>query len=193
MESRKRNARSRRSVEAILDAAMQAFAEQGVERTSIEEIAERAGVARATVFYNFACKDEIAVRIAERFRSAGYQAYLAGRDAGLPARELIVQFFRFAQRWVAANREVAQIATLVGVRGIGRDADRPPTREVLLEMVRLGQREGTITQQADPLVLTGLLSSLLFQAPLAGPPPGYAGEKPWLEAMLEQVLNGGLS
>lgn len=193
MSERKRNARSRRSVEAILDAAMAAFAEQGIEQTSIDEIARRAAVARATVYYNFASKDEIAVRIAERFRAAGYAAYIVSRDAGRPARELIVQFYRFAQHWVAANREVAQVATLAAVRGLGRNADRPPTREVLLEIVRQGQREGTIARRADPLVLTGLLSSLLFQAPLIGPPPDFSGETPWLEAMLEQVLNGGLA
>lgn len=189
MTERKRNARSQRSVEAILDAAMTAFVRQGIEQTSIEEIAARAGVSRATVFYNFTSKDEIAVRIAERFRTAGYDAYVADRDAGLPARDLIVRFYRFAEDWVSANREVAQVATLASVRGIGRNADRPPTREVLLEMVRQGQREGTIPPQVNPLVLTGLLSGLLFQAPLVGPPPDYSGEMPWLEAMLKQLLD----
>lgn len=188
MAEPRRNIRSARSVEAILDAAAACFAEKGIAASSIDEIARRARVSRATVYYNFESKDEIAVRIAERFRVEGYARYLRDRDLNLPAATLIERFFGFAQQWVDAHREVAQLATLAAVRGIGRNPDRPPTREVLLELVREGQRQGSIPRGADPVVLAGVLSGILFQAPLIGAPAAYVGPRPWILAMVDQVL-----
>ena len=43
----------------ILDAAVDLAAEQGVSATTTDAIAERAGVAKGSVYYNFASKDEL--------------------------------------------------------------------------------------------------------------------------------------
>ena len=52
--------RPRRSSRAtLLDAAAELFLEQGYERTSIDQVAQRAGVARATFFNYFAAKGDL--------------------------------------------------------------------------------------------------------------------------------------
>ncbi|WP_233255713.1 helix-turn-helix domain-containing protein [Naasia lichenicola] len=52
--------RPRRSSQAtLLDAAAELFLEQGYERTSIDQIAQRAGVARATFFNYFSAKGDL--------------------------------------------------------------------------------------------------------------------------------------
>ncbi|RMI37396.1 TetR/AcrR family transcriptional regulator [Streptomyces triticirhizae] len=43
----------------LYQAAVTLFAEQGVSATSVEQIAERAGVAKGTVYYNFSSKTEL--------------------------------------------------------------------------------------------------------------------------------------
>jgi AcrR family transcriptional regulator len=43
----------------ILDAAIQLFAEFGLKRTSMEDVARRAGVGRATIYRRFAQKDDL--------------------------------------------------------------------------------------------------------------------------------------
>ncbi|HUK76594.1 MAG TPA: helix-turn-helix domain-containing protein [Thermoleophilia bacterium] len=43
----------------ILDAALDLFIEQGYEKTSLREVAERVGVTKAALYYHFASKDEI--------------------------------------------------------------------------------------------------------------------------------------
>ncbi|MFC4727383.1 TetR family transcriptional regulator [Coralloluteibacterium thermophilus] len=45
--------------EAILDAAVQVFHEKGVSRSSLEEIARRAGVTRGAVYWHFAHKRDV--------------------------------------------------------------------------------------------------------------------------------------
>jgi AcrR family transcriptional regulator len=45
--------------ERILDAALDLFIEQGYDKTSLREVAERVGVTKAALYYHFASKDEI--------------------------------------------------------------------------------------------------------------------------------------
>ena len=45
--------------ERILDTALDLFIEQGYDKTSLREIAERVGVTKAALYYHFASKDQI--------------------------------------------------------------------------------------------------------------------------------------
>lgn len=44
---------------SILDAALALAAERGITGTTMDDVAERAGVAKGTLYYNFASKDKI--------------------------------------------------------------------------------------------------------------------------------------
>lgn len=44
---------------AIITAAAKLFASQGFEKTTVDEVAAEAGIAKGTIFYNFKTKDEI--------------------------------------------------------------------------------------------------------------------------------------
>ena len=80
-----------RTRQALLDAAAQVFVERGLQRASVEAIAERAGFTRGAFYSNFSSKEEL---FAELLQSTVYRAYremaqtqLAG-DAPVPsARE----------------------------------------------------------------------------------------------------------
>jgi AcrR family transcriptional regulator len=51
----------------LLDAAEEVFAEHGFGRTSLEQIAERAGYTRGAVYANFASKDELFLAVLDRW------------------------------------------------------------------------------------------------------------------------------
>jgi AcrR family transcriptional regulator len=51
----------------LLDAAEEVFAENGFGRTSLEQIAERAGYTRGAVYANFASKDELFLAVLDRW------------------------------------------------------------------------------------------------------------------------------
>ncbi|WP_328362815.1 TetR/AcrR family transcriptional regulator [Mycobacterium sp. NBC_00419] len=51
--------------ERVLDAALELFAQNGVRGTSIQMIADRLGVTKASVYYQFQSKDDIALAVAQ--------------------------------------------------------------------------------------------------------------------------------
>ena len=52
--------------ERILDAALDLFGSGGVDATSLDDIARAVGVAKQTVLYWFASKDELAIAVLQR-------------------------------------------------------------------------------------------------------------------------------
>jgi AcrR family transcriptional regulator len=59
--------KSRATQDAILDAAIDLFIETGFETTSMDAIAEKAGVAKGTLYYHFRSKEGIVDAVVERF------------------------------------------------------------------------------------------------------------------------------
>jgi AcrR family transcriptional regulator len=51
----------------ILDIALELFTEQGYERTSLRQIAERLGFSKAAIYYHFASKEDILLTLHLRF------------------------------------------------------------------------------------------------------------------------------
>ena len=75
----------------IQDVALELFAEQGYEKTSLREIAERLEVSKAALYYHFKTKEEILVSIFE--------------DLSRPIDELI-EWGTSQPRCLATKREV---------------------------------------------------------------------------------------
>jgi AcrR family transcriptional regulator len=96
--------RKARTQERILVAAMQLFANRGYERTSITQIAERAGVSRAAVFWHFGDK-------AKLFREAGKRFLVPFRDEldramrDLPPQKRLFELFAVYEDFVTGNRD----------------------------------------------------------------------------------------
>ncbi|MDQ3789200.1 MAG: TetR/AcrR family transcriptional regulator, partial [Actinomycetota bacterium] len=51
----------------LLDAAEEVFAEHGFGRTTLEQIAERAGYTRGAVYANFTSKDDLFLAVLDRW------------------------------------------------------------------------------------------------------------------------------
>ncbi len=66
-----RQARARRTVEAIVEAAAQVFEREGYARATTDRIAERAGVSIGTLYQYFPNKDALLVALAQCHADAG--------------------------------------------------------------------------------------------------------------------------
>jgi len=120
----------------LYDAAVTLIAEQGYASTTVDEIAERAGVAKGTVYYNFASKTalfEELLRHGVGLLTADLRAAAAGRPpreavhAMIGAQLAYIQRYRaFAQLLLAemwrTNREWQQTITLLRGEAIGEIA-----------------------------------------------------------------------
>ncbi len=60
--------------ERILDVALELFNEQGYDKTSLREIAERLGVTKAALYYHFKSKEDILLELHLRLHALGRDA-----------------------------------------------------------------------------------------------------------------------
>src|SRR6478609_5602461 len=88
-----RQERSRRSYQALLDAAEELFSTQGYDSVGTPEIAQKAGVSVGTFYRYFEDKHEVYLEIARRSMVAAYAETIEGltpaRFVGLARRETI--------------------------------------------------------------------------------------------------------
>lgn len=108
---------------AIVEAADALFYERGLRSVSVDEIAERAGVTKRTLYYHFDSKDElIAAYLAARDLPTmqRYRQWLGGSDQALPER-VSAMFARLAAharkpRWLGCGftRAAVELASQPG-------------------------------------------------------------------------------
>ena len=83
----------------ILDVARDLFTTQGVQRTSLQDIADRLGITKPALYYHFPSRDDLVRSIVAPMLDDGEQFLLAQEARGdAPVRELVEGFFDFNYR-----------------------------------------------------------------------------------------------
>ena len=133
----------------ILEAASAVFAEQGFYQATISQIAKTAGVADGTIYLYFKNKDDILVqfyqfkarKIFERFRAAVAQSNTAIEKLRCLIRVHLQEFQKDRNMAIVYQAETHQN------RKVGLELIKEMSkmyREIITELVELGQEEGTI-------------------------------------------------
>ncbi|MFC4224051.1 TetR/AcrR family transcriptional regulator [Lysinibacter cavernae] len=167
-------ARSTGTKRAILDAALELAASRGITGTTMDEVAERAGVAKGSLYYNFSSKDKLfeallndgAHLLAERLNEA--KGELRGWDAmraiiaalldsiqgNVPLAKLIAgEVFRTDRPWAESVNGFRQQA--VGVFAAAIAEEQPKGADSGLQSLMASSVFGS--------VLSAGLEWLLFQ------------------------------
>lgn len=154
----------------ILAAAEGLFRARGIEDVTMADVAEQAGVARATVFNRFGSKHALVESITENV-FAGYERLLedALADRVTPAPALVRQLFEQMGLGIEADRrfyravfrEIAKITV-----GVDEDAVAQRARQAaigrLMQLLTRGQARGEITRDFDPADLATAFDGLVF-------------------------------
>ncbi|MFG3255875.1 TetR/AcrR family transcriptional regulator [Streptomyces sp. NPDC048172] len=175
MTSARTTPRSRSATkQKLFQAAVTLIAEQGFSSTTVEEIAERAGVAKGTVYYNFASKTELFEELLRHgvemltadLRSAAEEtaARGGGRVDALDAMiraglGFIDHYPAFTQLYVAelwrTNRAWNDTLMVVRKQAVA----------VVEEVLREGVAEGELSEEIDiPLTAAALVGMVLVAA-----------------------------
>jgi AcrR family transcriptional regulator len=170
----------------ILDAAQELFVRYGVKRTSIDDVAREAGIAKGTVYLSFESKAELFAAIADRLCASTFADV---QRIALETTPLTTRLVRILDRYIGAtHRLIAQsphIAELTASKETLSAAafDALDRRIHSLLSVLLGEAGITRDEAPDMLLAAGLGS--LYT--------GDDAEQPYrarLTAMIDTLVTG---
>lgn len=153
--------------ERILTAAIGCFSDTDYASTTIDDVVAASGVARATVYANFAGKDELAAAAARRLLAGLFEraAESLGGEARIGAALALV--VEQTAEWLRANRALASrffayITEQADFSGV--PAERPSIREALALAFAQAQQRGEIRGDHAAADLASIFAYLWFQA-----------------------------
>lgn len=179
----------------IYEAAYRLFVANGYDETTIEQIADHADVARATVFNHFQRKSDLvsywAKQRGETLRTLTKQL----QQEGGSVRQLILTFVSVLANVTEQERRLSQVMIAAQVRtGLPLSTDwQQFSTEPYIEAMRLGQKQGEIRADVDPEEAAALLRDAymgtLYRWLDGGVEPPFA-LKAVLVARADMILDG---
>lgn len=150
---------------AIIEAAVRLFAHHGFERTTVDEVAAEAGVAKGTVFYNYKSKDDIFFALLEK-GVADLTGFVCQRaEAQVTPQGKLEAIFDASVEFFHRYGSLCNVL----ISELGRIRSRwkkdpvvllAPYQEVVARILVDGQRSGVFRQDLDPYQV-GLMVFLL--------------------------------
>lgn len=139
----------------LLAAALELFEAQGFGATTIDQIAERADVARQTVLNHYPAKKDFVAAWGERRRNELAAAQAAPAGPAGPARDGLRRVMNLLAEINMREKRLTQ--QLREQRIVPQ-----PVPEVVLRILREGQRAGEIDGSADPQAAAELVAAVYF-------------------------------
>ncbi|UYO46557.1 TetR/AcrR family transcriptional regulator [Rhodopseudomonas palustris] len=119
-----RERKRRETLQRISDAALELFLDKGFDATTLDEIAEAAGISRRTFFYYFASKDDILTaylgRRTDELRAAVLQSSSAGEPIDVVCNALLKLASKFGDRKTIATAGLVSGSEFLGTRAQSR-------------------------------------------------------------------------
>ena len=139
----------------IYSAAFRLFLEKGFDNTTVEEIAERADVAKGTVFNYFPQKTSFLAALADEWMDQLTEEIGSIEQLEGSARGSLERVFFFLADLAAANPELAHQALIESLRSMydGRIEDEESIRNfknIALVLLERGQSTGEVRSDVEP-------------------------------------------
>lgn len=150
MTSRSTNTKAR-----LFEAALQLISERGFTGTTVDEIVERAGVAKGTVYYHFKSKTELVeALIASELEPLAERFAVAARSSEDPLARLMA-IVRAELEWIRDNRAFAKllVTELWREDRVWRETLVMLRRRILahvVDAVAIGRDSGAFPADIDP-------------------------------------------
>ncbi|MDD7940343.1 helix-turn-helix domain containing protein [Actinomycetospora lutea] len=189
--SRRTRGRTERR-DRMFEAAVDLFVEKGFDETSMDDIAERAGLARTTVFNHFPRKVAFLEEWTLRRRQRAAQSFKDSDRTSQPARVLLGSYFRALAEVNLETRVETSAIMPLGVRQTDILLDHPLSRD-LAEL--LSDADTVLAPSATPtqvgrLLALGYFSAVTRWVAVEPEPFDLAAE---LASILDTVLDGALA
>lgn len=145
--------------EAVMKEAISIMAEKGYVATSIQEVADRVGVLKGSLYHYFSSKEELLVRILIESHEQTSAIDAEVRALGLAPHEELLEQMRRSSLWFLENPERAsifftEVKHLTGDRHTEARKRGRAFEERLGSLITAGQKDGTIRDDIDHRILT---------------------------------------
>jgi AcrR family transcriptional regulator len=170
--------RSERSHQAIVVATLELLAEQGFQQLTMEQVARRAGVGKATIYRRWPAKADL-VKDAIRYFSAELPVPDTGSLAGDYAvlSEAVLAVARDRNAALLMPRLLSEVAQDPEMHAVFSDWLVEPRREVLRTVLRRAIERGELRPDADlELLIDMLVGPVIYRFIIAGGDMGAAAE-----------------
>ncbi|MEV0595681.1 TetR/AcrR family transcriptional regulator [Nonomuraea cavernae] len=178
---------------AILAAALELFVERGVEGTSIEQVAKRAGVGKLTLYRRWSSKEDLLAQAIEQRVRAEVTPSAADVYALTP-RDIVERVLPAAAEMAASPGFRALVARIMGsavshpqLMAVYWQHYILPRRELAAAMLRRAQQDGTVAADADLDVLIDMMAGAVTYRVLQPDPPDTTEMLRYLTAVYRQA------
>jgi len=154
----------------ILQAARDVFSERGFEKASIDDIAERVGIGKGTVYLHFSSKEELLLALMRQActslvevcrAAASGEPTSAGKLRGII--RAIVDHRYANERWVGIVAN--ELPVFIGYKQkLGASSE---LRAFIAQVLEEGQAEDAVDARVSPAMAASTLLYLIFAAPSA--------------------------
>jgi AcrR family transcriptional regulator len=148
----------------ILDAATQVFAEKGYADTSIQDIADRVGMLRGSVYYYIDSKEDLLYRILRRLNIKALQfAEEVEKAGGTPSDRLrrLIRGHLVTSDLLTNHLFFREFRFLTGTSRAEIDKYRDRYRDYMSSLITEGQKAGEFSNEVDEkLSAVGILTML---------------------------------
>jgi AcrR family transcriptional regulator len=169
--------RSEQAEQAIIDATLDLFAEQGFEGVCVEAVAARAGVGKATIYRRWPNKEELLLAAFGSLKSPYPE------PQGVSVRDDLVAMVKVMCADKADPRKANRYALLLGegekyprLMARYKETVVEPRREAMREVIRRGIRTGELRADTDVEVAMLVLTGTVLAREKAGNPDALNDE-----------------
>jgi AcrR family transcriptional regulator len=180
--------RSEKVEQAILDATLDALAERGVEGVSLEDVAVRAGVGKATLYRRWSGKEDLLIAAFASLKrplpESGGESVRADLTAMLNSMVRDSDDPRYACQFALLHGEADRYPKLIG--RYKREVAEP-RREQIREVIRRGIATGELRPDTDVEIAMLTLLGVLFARDRQDPKPHAEG---FAETVIDELMRG---
>ncbi len=175
---------------AILRAGLELFVEHGIGGASIQQIARRAGVSRATIYRRWPGREELLAQAIEAWRNAsGLTAEVVDRTPPAAFPRLLLDACKMLARPEIRNvmaRLLGSLPDYPQLMAVYRESYFLPRRQAFLQALERARTAGVLAPGADVQTLAEMIAGALMHRLLFAPPAENAARE--LRAFLTKLL-----
>jgi TetR/AcrR family transcriptional regulator, cholesterol catabolism regulator len=177
----------------IFHAAIELFRERGFEQTTVDEITEKADVAKGTFFNYFPRKDAVLGFLSETRLLVVEENSETILAEDRPVREKLLDVYSTAASAYEEDRELSRFVLIELMARAFTPSEEVAVRwhQQIVRMIRQGQENGELRSDVDALrieaMLTGLYYATLYEWVCRAPSSGVPCTPPGCLPLLEEL------